>query len=628
MTGQPPFHPRCGLALAIVFIALADGATLAAAPPAAVVVEDGVGRIELGGALRHLNDPGGELDWEDVLSPGYADDWNGIEGDVPNLGYNDDAHWFDVRLDPAFAGEKDYMLEVQYPLLDDVVFHVLRGGRLERRVVTGDRLPFGHRTLEHTTFVIPLELRGGEPCEVLLRIATSSAVQVPVVLWTADAFLGRVNHLYTINGIFYGVMISIMLYGLSLFITMRERNYLYFLGYIFSFTILMLAIDGMGYQYVWPDLPFLQEHMITVCLGAVTAAALLFAANFLHLAENSPRLSLLLRVLGGVATVATVAAWVVPYAEIIRAILMLPVLATVVVLAVATRLWRRGSRPAFLFCWAWIALLAGTCLMILAKLGLIPPSLLTENGPTLGMLAQAALMITAMAEDLKSSRHEQRAASEELLQVQEASSRKLREEVRRQTRQLQDMMRELAHVNEELDQHNKLDGLTGIFNRGAFDERLDMEHGRARRTGSDLSLLMVDIDLFKNVNDTYGHQAGDECLRQLAAVLEEESRRTTDFAARYGGEEFALILAETAGDAALAVAERVRAAVEAMPFEVEGVRVPITVSVGVGHLKPIECPEDCEGAVVAMADAALYDAKRNGRNRVEFCEVIQVSEPV
>lgn len=157
--------------------------------------------------------------------------------------------------------------------------------------------------------------------------------------------------------------------------------------------------------------------------------------------------------------------------------------------------------------------------------------------------------------------------------------------------------------------------MTGVFNRRAFDERLQMEAERATRTGSSLAILMLDIDKFKNFNDTYGHQIGDDCLINVAKVIEREARRTTDFAARYGGEEFSVILTETPVDAAMQVGERIRAAIEAMEFLVDGERVPVTVSVGAcsATLGQGDDPKQ----VVASADQGLYAAKANGRNRVE-----------
>ena len=151
------------------------------------------------------------------------------------------------------------------------------------------------------------------------------------------------------------------------------------------------------------------------------------------------------------------------------------------------------------------------------------------------------------------------------------------------------------------------DGLTGVANRTTFQERLDSELARAARAGEDLTLLMLDIDQFKRLNDAHGHQVGDGVLRRVARALKAGSR-PYDTPARYGGEEFALVLPRTSQEDGLVIAERIRAAIAEMG---EGPRV--TASVGVATF-PLDAATADE--LVGAADAALYESKRAGRNRV------------
>jgi diguanylate cyclase (GGDEF)-like protein/PAS domain S-box-containing protein len=178
-------------------------------------------------------------------------------------------------------------------------------------------------------------------------------------------------------------------------------------------------------------------------------------------------------------------------------------------------------------------------------------------------------------------------------------------------------------MTEQKDLHDKLaalaisDGLTGLANRRHFDERLAEEWARAKRDGTQLSLLMIDVDHFKKFNDQYGHQAGDACLRALARILQANVRRPADLAARYGGEEFALLLPNTDSDGCEQVGERVREALRELRM-LHALNLPskiVTVSIGGATNLPAQGASDC-CALIAAADRALYAAKEEGRDRL------------
>jgi len=193
----------------------------------------------------------------------------------------------------------------------------------------------------------------------------------------------------------------------------------------------------------------------------------------------------------------------------------------------------------------------------------------------------------------------------------------------RTERQLLLAQEELLDANSRLEVLASQDSLTGLANRRSFDQTLEVEIRRAQRRGSLLSLLLFDIDLFKRYNDRYGHVAGDDCLRTVAALLKQCVRRPGDLAARYGGEELAVILPNTTGEGAEAVAlgfmqalEQRHLAHEASPF------ARVTVSAGVANLTPDQQDSSVLAlALIEAADQALYRAKSKGRNRMENTEV-------
>jgi diguanylate cyclase (GGDEF)-like protein len=168
-----------------------------------------------------------------------------------------------------------------------------------------------------------------------------------------------------------------------------------------------------------------------------------------------------------------------------------------------------------------------------------------------------------------------------------------------------------AKLHAEIENMAVTDGLTGLFNHRTFQERLSDEFKRLQRFSNPLSLLLIDIDFFKKVNDTYGHPSGDRILKGVAGIIK-ETIRTSDVSARYGGEEFAAMLLGTNQDGALKMAERLRKAVQDTRFTVDGKEITVTVSIGVAT-SPYDAGVKEE--LIEKADKALYGAKRNGRNR-------------
>jgi len=216
----------------------------------------------------------------------------------------------------------------------------------------------------------------------------------------------------------------------------------------------------------------------------------------------------------------------------------------------------------------------------------------------------------------------------------EASMRTLHDEVTHQPDSYVANLREiservhseqkLSQAYEQMQQQAQQDGLTGLSNRRRFDEALDAEWRRGRRTGMTLTLLLVDIDNFKRINDTFGHRAGDYCLQSVAGVLRQIARRPSDVSARYGGEEFALLLPDVELATAMNMAERLCQKIREQRIEA-GVGSPLTLTVSVGVAAQIPDKNVRSGGLVEAADRALYAAKQAGRDRVVAGNTLEVS---
>ncbi|BFM15968.1 hypothetical protein R50073_21510 [Maricurvus nonylphenolicus] len=205
---------------------------------------------------------------------------------------------------------------------------------------------------------------------------------------------------------------------------------------------------------------------------------------------------------------------------------------------------------------------------------------------------------------------------------------KLREDIRRHTADLEDKNRELQETklaleiaNRELQALSVTDGLTGAYNRLYFDRQFLLEWQRARRERENLSLILVDIDHFKELNDCHGHLAGDEGLKQVTQILQKTFQRGNDFVCRYGGEEFVILLPNTSPEQATIRADKAREQIEMTPIIFEEKVIPITISIGVAGLIPKDIHQPLD--LLHAADQALYWVKRNGRNGVKIADAVE-----
>jgi diguanylate cyclase (GGDEF)-like protein len=201
-----------------------------------------------------------------------------------------------------------------------------------------------------------------------------------------------------------------------------------------------------------------------------------------------------------------------------------------------------------------------------------------------------------------------------LLDRQEQLRKELEIEVNERTEELQNALSRLSEAHIVLQDLTTIDRVTGIRNRQYFDDMLSQEWGRALRQHYPLTMLILDIDKFKNVNDTYGHLAGDESLAAVAKVIDSSFNRPSDVVARYGGEEFVVILPYVERSVACRMSEQVRSRIEKLTIIADGHEIKLTVSIGQVTLTPIDGMLSRE--IIARADRALYQAKFTGRNRI------------
>jgi two-component system, sensor histidine kinase LadS len=531
-----------------------------------------------------------------------------LPGASPVFGFDSRPHWFHLRLQNFDSDLPRWLLVLEYSLLDEIDVYLRDASGSISRQRSGDILPFAERAIAHRHPNFWIAVERGSYADVLIRVRSQSSIQVPLSLWDFEAFAQRDRDAQLGMGLYYGILIALLLYNLVLFASLRDVSYLYYIFHVAAFGLVMLCVNGLAFQYLWPASPRLANLAVPLSMAIGLVAMLLFTRHFLDLARTSPLANRLM--LGLTLAMAALAALttVLEYrlAVLLGTASVFPAVALVLGSAVAAS--RRGYKPARWFLVAWALLLLGTLLYASVSFGLLPKTFVTEYGIQIGSALELVLLSFALANRYAALKNENHRL------VREAKEQ-LESRVEERTRELSSALSQLSEANGRLREFSRRDGLTGVFNRRHFEEELLRAAQDARLHGRPLSLIMADIDHFKSINDTHGHLAGDDCLRSVARRIEECVTAARGIVARYGGEEFAIVLPDRGIEDAVDLAERIRERVEGEAVHCDSGVLSVTISLGVTELRSVDTALHPAEAL-RRADRALYSAKQCGRNRV------------
>lgn len=570
------------------------------------------------GYVEVLRDAGGQLSLHDVMQPARAAAFKLLPDRTQdlNFGYDASAYWlrFQVQADAAAAGA--WLLEIAFPTLDDVQVFVPQQGRAWRM---GDHLPFNARPIVHRNFVTPLPMAAGETLTVYLRVASEGSLTVPLKLWPAAAFAAHTQDSYMAYALYYGILLALGLYNLFLYFSLRDRNYLTYVAFTASMAVGQLSHNGFGNQYLWPDFPVWGNAAVVCGFAAAGFFGGIFTRTFLCVRRRlSPQLDKLILALIGCFALAALGPAFLPYRWCALLVTVTGALSALVAFTSGLLSVLRRQPGARYFLWAWGLLLVGVGVAALRSFNLLPTNLLTSNLMQVGSAVEMLLLSFALADRIQTARREKDEAQAEALHSKEAMLESLRQSEQLLEKHVSERTRELARANARLiASENKLshmahhDPLTGLPNRLLLHERLNSALLRAQQEQQQVAVLVVDLDGFKPVNDTYGHEAGDRLLVAVAQALR-HAVRGSDTVARIGGDEFVVVLTPLPDNQQLCVlADRLAAAVKQANDQMSP-RASISASIGIALY-----PEhgDSIHSLLQKADQAMYAAKNQGRDR-------------
>jgi len=377
----------------------------------AVDFDDATRRLPLGKAMQVFEDRDASATIAQVSSPAFASRFRQHTAEVLNAGYCTSVFWikFDLTYTAmAQAAPRQWLLELAYPPLDHLELYLPDEQgvpRLAQR--TGDALPYASRQIRQNNYLFELPFSPGQSTTVYLRLHSQGSVQVPLTLWSTEAYLeDQPTRLYVL-GIIYGVLLVMLVYNLFIYVSVRDTSYLYYILYIASFGLYQVSVNGAGVAYLWPNSPWWANAATPLFIGASGLFGCQFARHFLQMARLNRALDRLLQLLmlGGVLVMLLAVS--MRYGIALRMATGLALLFTVSIFAAGLYAWAKGLRVARYFIIAWSAFLVGGLVNTLMVLGYLPNVFLTMYASQLGSALEVALLSLALADRINSMREQQ-----------------------------------------------------------------------------------------------------------------------------------------------------------------------------------------------------------------------------
>jgi signal transduction histidine kinase len=411
----------------LVFAALTGTAQ---ARPLAPPLPGHDGPVLLGPYVEVLEDREGRLRLEDVLSPTYAPGFVRSESHMPNFGFTSSAFWFRFRFPDGVQPGEALLLEVRWAPLDrlELFAPVHEAGRplAYRTAVGGDQVPWHERDIKHRNHVFRLAVPP-QPDEhdVYLRVASEGSVSVPAYLWRLETFGLQDRDSQLVFGLFYGLVLALILYNLMLYVAIRDLAYLYYVLYATSYATFIFALDGFAFEYLWPQSTWAANAGIGILLASALVFGTQFSRTFLDTRRIVPWADRILQLIAAASAVVLLCAatgWLLSYRQVATAGSGLALSLATVAIVVGIRALLGGHRVARFFLLAWTGVLVSIMAFALRNFAFVPHHFLTVHGLHLGLALDVVLLSFALGDRINVMNREREAAQSEA-RAQEIANR-------------------------------------------------------------------------------------------------------------------------------------------------------------------------------------------------------------
>lgn len=364
--------------------------------------------------VQVLRDTSGELQYPDIRREPYSSEFaaSGITG--LNFGFTRDAYWYRFALmNPPSSRQRDWVLEISWPPQDYVDIHISDGGAPVRTVHTGDQRAPGSSGIAHRNYAIALEIPPGESRTFHIRAQLEGAHQLPLTLWTADAFYAKTNKENLLYGMFYGIIAVMVVYNLLIYISIRDRAYLYYILFIFWLGVVQLSLDGFAFPLLWWLEPDFVNKSLSVFIALGTVFVPLFIRHSLQTPRHSPGLDLVLGICAYSATLCLFLPLAISVQASIFIVVLVSAATTILVATVISMMALRGHRTAQYYVLAWGVLAVGIVAKVMQTNGLLPITFVTTYALHIGLSFLVTLVSLGLADQINRERRERQRLAHE-----------------------------------------------------------------------------------------------------------------------------------------------------------------------------------------------------------------------
>jgi len=529
----------------------------------------------IGQSMLEYEDPSANMTLSDIRHLSLRN-FTPLNKPVASHPFTSSAFWYQFKVSNQKNIPLSRLIVFEPAWLDSISMTVVSADGKVESYQGGNTYPYSKRSIDHYLINFNHLFETGIST-VYVRVKTRDPFIVSISVMGKAAFFAEQVNASLCIGLVYGGILAMLLYNLFLFVGMKARYYAYYVLFLGAFFTMSASYNGYTFMYLFSNFPTVQNWAQSTSIYFFILTALLFARSFLKLEKYHHTLYIITTYLMFIiAGIAILVASIGGYHYHVMFSIILVMLMSMYLFVIALYSLLRGNRSARFFLLGATSGLIGFFITALTVMSFIPYTYLTYKASDIGMYIDVILLSMALADRMKNT-HEKKIIAEK---------------------------------------EAKTDILTELFNRRAYHETAKMEYQRLLRYHRTLSVIMFDVDHFKHVNDTYGHETGDNVLKCVATIVEGVIREY-DYAFRLGGDEFLLLLPETNEEQALLLAERIRKRIENKKFIVKNNKFTVTASFGISQYNNMDTSIE---SIAKRADKALYEVKNTGRNSVKVLD--------